>query len=123
MFVLGQMLRTRKNMCESCKNPLSRVIAEMEFFVQRPQRPGKLATGEAWKEYNEDMARWQRQRGGSSTAFRTRTRQDGSGKTDVFFNRPGDGSDHGHVVQREDGGNTVYDYVRDEDGNVYTDNG
>lgn len=59
---------------------------------------------------------------GRSTAFRTRERQDGSGKTDVLFNRPGDGAAHGHVVQHEtDDGQTAYDHVRDEDGNVYTD--
>ena len=59
---------------------------------------------------------------GSSTAFRTRQRRDGSGKTDILFNRPGDGDQHGHVVQREGAdGNTEYIHARDEDGNVYID--
>lgn len=58
----------------------------------------------------------------NSTAFRERQRQDGSGKTDIFFNTPGDGDKHGHVVQHEDAdGNTAYDFVRDVEGNTYID--
>lgn len=58
---------------------------------------------------------------GKSTAFSTKDRDDG--KRDILFNRGSqDGANHGHVVE-SDGkdGNTVYHYVRDEDGNVYID--
>lgn len=58
----------------------------------------------------------------NSSAFRSSERNDGSGKTDVYFNGPGDGSSHGHVVEKTDGdGNRSYDYVRDVEGNVYID--
>lgn len=65
-----------------------------------------------------------RGRGGTmnSTAFRSRQRKDGSGKTDTLFNAPGDKSQHGHVVEStDDSGNTTYPYVRDVEGNVYRD--
>ena len=55
-----------------------------------------------------------------STAFETNERDDG--KTDIYFNRGSeDGDKHGHVVQSGEGNDTVYHYVRDEDGNVYID--
>jgi hypothetical protein len=55
-----------------------------------------------------------------STAFRTRNRNDGSGKRDVWFNSPGDGAAHGHVVERDaPDGSRSYDYVRDVEGNEY----
>lgn len=55
-----------------------------------------------------------------SSAFRERERSDG--KRDVLFNRPGDGSAHGHVVDStNDEGDTEYHYVRDEDGRVFVD--
>lgn len=53
-----------------------------------------------------------------SSAFREHERPDG--KTDIFFNGPGDGANHGHVVQHQGpDGQTVYDHVRDVEGNVY----
>lgn len=56
-----------------------------------------------------------------SSAFRSHERADG--KTDVLFNGPGDGANHGHVVEQTDaGGNRTYDYVRDVEGNTYIDN-
>lgn len=56
----------------------------------------------------------------NSTSFSDKERSDGSGKRDIYFNGPGDGANHGHVVQREGAdGNTVYDYVRDVEGNEY----
>jgi hypothetical protein len=58
-----------------------------------------------------------------ASAFKDQPRNDGSGKTDILFNGPGDGSQHGHVVQHLDPqGNPVYDFVRDVEGNVYIDN-
>jgi hypothetical protein len=57
-----------------------------------------------------------------SSAFKARARSDGSGKSDILFNGPGDGSEHGHVVQSIDAhGNPIYHYVRDVEGNVYVD--
>jgi hypothetical protein len=59
----------------------------------------------------------------NASAFKDQPRNDGSGKSDILFNGPGDGSQHGHVVQHNGAdGNPVYDYVRDVEGNVYTDN-
>lgn len=52
-----------------------------------------------------------------STAFKSNDRN--NGKTDTYFNREGDGSNHGHVVTSNDGQTTHY--ARDEDGNVYID--
>ncbi|TCJ40099.1 hypothetical protein [Parafrankia sp. BMG5.11] len=52
-----------------------------------------------------------------STAFRDQEREDG--RRNIYFNGPGDGAAHGHVVQHEENGQTVYDYVRDVEGNVY----
>jgi predicted phage tail protein len=57
-----------------------------------------------------------------ASAFRTQERDDG--KTNIYFNGPGDGPNHGHVVQHPDAdGNMVYDFVRDVEGNTYIDNG
>lgn len=53
-----------------------------------------------------------------STAFKDKQRSDG--KRDIYFNGPGDGGNHGHVVQNGDGS---YDHVRDVEGRVYVDNG
>lgn len=52
-----------------------------------------------------------------STAFSDQPRPDGT--RDIYFNGPGDGQNHGHVVVNPDGG---YEYVRDVEGNVYIDN-
>lgn len=63
-------------------------------------------------------------RGGTmnSTAFRSRQRRDSSGKTDTWFNEPGDKSQHGHVVESTDeSSNQKYHYVRDVEGNIYRD--
>lgn len=58
--------------------------------------------------------------GPKSTAFKSEDRDDGSGKTDVYFNRgESDGDNHGHVVTSNDGETTHY--ARDEDGSVYVD--
>lgn len=51
-----------------------------------------------------------------ASAFRDKVGQDGD--RDVLFNGPGDGKEHGHVVQGPDGD---YKYVRDVEGNVYID--
>lgn len=57
---------------------------------------------------------------GKSTSFKSEERNDGSGKTDTYFNRGSDdGSSHGHVVTSDDGQTTHY--ARDEDGNTYVD--
>lgn len=57
-----------------------------------------------------------------SSAFRDKSRNDGSGKRDVLFNGSDDGKKHGHVVERKDAaGNRTYSYVRDVEGNVYID--
>jgi hypothetical protein len=56
---------------------------------------------------------------GESTAYESKDRDDDSGKTDVYFNRDGDGEAHGHVVTSDDGATTHY--ARDEDGAVYVD--
>ena len=57
-----------------------------------------------------------------SSAFRDSPKSDGSGKQDINFNGPGDGRDHGHVVQSSnDDGSTNYHYVRDVEGNIYID--
>lgn len=56
-----------------------------------------------------------------ASAFKDKGRKD-SGKRDIYFNAPGDGSKHGHVVQSPGrNGNTRYHYVRDVEGNVYKD--
>lgn len=58
----------------------------------------------------------------NSSSFRSSDRDDGSGKTDHYFNGPGDGSNHGHVVERtNEDGDREYDYVRDVEGDVYID--
>lgn len=58
----------------------------------------------------------------NSSAFSDKERTDGSGKSDILFNGPGDGPNHGHVVeQTQADGNRTYDYVRDVEGNVYVD--
>jgi len=54
-----------------------------------------------------------------STAFRDHERGDGSGKSDIHFNGPGDGDKHGHVVRSSEEDH----YVRDVEGNVYVDDG
>lgn len=51
-----------------------------------------------------------------SSAFRDTERKDGSGKRDIYFNGPGDGANHGHVVVNPDGS---YEHVRDVEGNTY----
>jgi len=57
-----------------------------------------------------------------SSAFKDQPKNDGSGKSDILFNGPGDGSQHGHVVQSMDAnGNPIYHYARDVEGNVYID--
>lgn len=57
-----------------------------------------------------------------ASAFKDGEKRNGSGKRDVLFNGPGDGSARGHVVQSEGAdGNTHYHYVRDVEGNVYID--
>jgi hypothetical protein len=57
-----------------------------------------------------------------SSAFKDQERKDGSGKRDVYFNGPGDGKRHGHVVERRrSDGTREYPYVRDVEGNVYRD--
>lgn len=53
-----------------------------------------------------------------SDAFSDKEKADGSGKRDILFNGPGDGGDHGHVVQSPDGS---YDFARDVEGSVYID--
>ena len=58
----------------------------------------------------------------NSTAFEDRERRDGSGKRDILFNTPGDGSKHGHVVEKTNpDGTTEYIHARDVEGNVYHD--
>lgn len=53
-----------------------------------------------------------------SSSFHSSDRNDGSGKTDTYFNRgSSDGDKHGHVVTSNDGQTT--NYARDEDGSVY----
>lgn len=56
---------------------------------------------------------------GKSTSFKSEDREDGSGKTDHYFNREGDGGNHGHVVTSNDGQETHF--ARDEDNNTYVD--
>jgi hypothetical protein len=57
-----------------------------------------------------------------SSAFKDQPRNDGSGKSDILFNGPGDGGQHGHVVQSLDANeNPIYHHVRDVEGNVYID--
>lgn len=56
--------------------------------------------------------------------FETRDQRPGDGKTDYFFNESESMRDaHGHVVESPDSTpeRTVYDFVRDADGNVYID--
>jgi len=56
----------------------------------------------------------------NSSAFSDKERSDGA--RDILFNGPGDGSAHGHVVERgQADGSRTYDYVRDVEGNVYVD--
>jgi hypothetical protein len=57
-----------------------------------------------------------------SSAFKDKEKKDGSGKRDIFFNGPGDGKRHGHVVERtRSDGTREYPYVRDVEGNEYAD--
>ena len=57
-----------------------------------------------------------------SSVFKSKDRDDDSGKTDHLFSHPSDGKDHGHVVSKDDDqGNTSYSYVRDVEGDVYVD--
>src|SRR2546423_149855 len=57
-----------------------------------------------------------------SSAYEDKPKQDGSGKRDIYFNAPGDGDRHGHVVERHDsGGRPQYHYVRDVEGNIFID--
>jgi hypothetical protein len=57
-----------------------------------------------------------------SSAFKDKERKDGSGERDIYFNGPGDGERHGHVVERKrPDGTRDYPYVRDVEGNVYKD--
>jgi hypothetical protein len=97
----------------------------------RPRQPKKNAARWEWTNYAEQLELWEGREslrkalggGGTqnSTAFRTRERTDGSGKTDVFFNGPGDGAAHGHVVEggTNANGSTNYIYARDVEGNEY----
>ena len=63
------------------------------------------------------MGRWD-----DVTAFKDKDRDDDSGKTDIMFNAPGQGGEHGHVVQSEgEDGQTDYHYVRDNEGTPYVD--
>jgi len=59
-------------------------------------------------------------RGGTmrSSAFTTKNNRT-DGKTNHYFNGPGDGKRHGHVVEGPKPGE--YDYARDVEGNVYID--
>jgi hypothetical protein len=52
------------------------------------------------------------------TAFKSKEKDDGSGKTNTYFNTPDQGRVHGDVAesQRSDG-QTQYHYVRDNEGN------
>ena len=52
-----------------------------------------------------------------SSAFSSKIRPDGM--ESVLFNGPGDGANHGHVVQNPQTGDVVY--ARDVEGNVYVD--
>jgi hypothetical protein len=59
-----------------------------------------------------------------SSAFKDAPKSDGSGKTEILFNTPGDGNQHGHVVQSTDAdGEVTYHYARDVEGTVYIDDG
>ena len=49
-----------------------------------------------------------------SSAFKDKERADG--KRDIYFNGPGDGAKHGHVVANPDGS---YEFARDVEGNTY----
>jgi hypothetical protein len=58
----------------------------------------------------------------NSSAFKDSSRSDGSGKQDILFNGPGDGSHHGHAIQSTNpDGSTNYHYVRDVEDKVYID--
>lgn len=58
----------------------------------------------------------------NSTVFKSRQKSDGSGKTDHYFNAPGQSRRHGHVTESQlPDGNTKYHYVRDADGDQYID--
>jgi len=96
----------------------------------RPKRQDYVVPGIGGKKifrqgaFNDAVADWQRRKNEEraasrprrETAFRERERPDG--KTDVYFNAPGDGARHGHHVRNLDG---TTEYVRDPDGNVYVD--
>lgn len=58
----------------------------------------------------------------NSTAFPSSQRKDRSGKSDTYFNGPGDKDRHGHVVESTDEHDSqTYHYVRDVEGNEYRD--
>lgn len=50
-----------------------------------------------------------------ASVFKTQNKPDGT--THEYFNRSGDGADHGHRVTESDTGKTVY--VRDNEGTTY----
>jgi hypothetical protein len=52
-----------------------------------------------------------------SSAFKSQIRPDGL--ENVYFNGPGDGPNHGHVVQNPQTGEVIF--ARDVEGNVYVD--
>ncbi len=57
-----------------------------------------------------------------SSAFKSEPKPNDPSKTDTFFNGPGDGPAHGHVVESQNADGTPnYHYVRDVEGNVYVD--
>lgn len=57
-----------------------------------------------------------------SSAFKDAPKPNDPSKQDILFNGPGDGSQHGHVVQGTNpDGTPDYQYVRDVEGNVYID--
>jgi hypothetical protein len=57
-----------------------------------------------------------------SSAFKDKERKKEPGTRDIYFNGPGDGKRHGHVVERQrPDGTREYPYVRDVEGNVYKD--
>ena len=54
----------------------------------------------------------------NSSVFKSKDRKDG--RTDHYFNGPGDGAKHGHVVEsKKSDGSSRYPFARDVEGNVY----
>jgi hypothetical protein len=80
------------------------------------------ATGSSSQALVERMSRLGTMDG---SAFKDKERQDGSNKRDIYFNDGGgDGSRHGHVVEKVDkDGKRTYPFVRDADGRIYADDG